>query len=683
MSKRLVLTFGSLFIICLSVVRAEAQLHSYTFTYQGRLTDNGAPANGNYDLKFALFDSATGDSEARPPQTVTNVSVAGGVFTVALNFGPTAFVGPPRFLEISARPSGGGAFALLTPRQQITPTPYATYSFNSAFSDAAGNAYQLGGVIAGQYVRTDDARMSDARTPTAGSGNYIQNSNSAQAGANFNISGDGNAGGTLSANVVNAATQYNINSTRVLSVTGAGDFPVSNTFAGAGAGTSTTPTSNTAMSPAGHFNSFFGLNAGTANTTGAYNSYFGANAGKANTTGIQNTFFGNSAGTANTTGSRNSFFGENAGSQNASGAANSFFGLRAGSRNTTGGNNSFFGNEAGSNNTTGSLNSFFGDWAGDFNTTGDLNSFFGHRAGWKNTSGSLNVIVGYDAGQVNTSGNSNSFFGTAAGWSNTTGNSNTYLGTIADGTAGISNSTAIGARAKVTESNSLVLGAINGVNGATADTKVGIGTTAPTYKLQVVDPLNSGLRVQTNTTGGTVGSFGGFGDFQIDSNGLAGGRFTVRENGNVGIGTNIPDAKLDVAGKVRIGSLGAAGLTHLCQNSFGEVALCSSSLRYKTDLRPFRSGLNLINRLQPVSFTWKSGQSRDLGLGAEDVAAIEPLLVTHNTNGEVEGVKYDRLAVVLINAVKEQQAQIERQQAEIAELKKLVCLSRRHARVCK
>jgi hypothetical protein len=683
MSKRLVLTFVSLFIICLAVGRAEAQPHKYTFTYQGKLTDSGAPANGNYDLKFALFDSATGDFEARPPQTVTNVPVVNGVFTVNLYFGATAFVGPPRFLEISARPTGTGAFTLLTPRQPINPAPYASYSFESAFAERTANAELLGGVAAAQYVQTNDARLTDARTPTAGSGSYIQNGSSAQTDANFNISGDGKAGGTLSANVVNAATQYNINSTRVLSVTGAGGFPVSNTFAGAGAGTSTTPTSNTTMSPAGHFNSFFGLNAGTANTTGAYNSFFGANAGKANTTGLLNTFFGNSAGTANTIGSRNSFFGDSAGSQNTSGLANSFFGLRAGSKNTTGSNNSFFGNEAGSNITTGSLNSFFGDSAGIFATTGDLNSFFGHRSGWKTTSGSFNVIVGYDAGQYNTTGNWNSFFGTAAGWSNATGNSNTYLGNIADGTADISNSTAIGARAKVTESNSLVLGSINGVNGATADTKVGIGTTAPTYKLQVVDPSNTGLRVQTNTTGGTVGSFGGFGDFQIDSNGLVGGRFTVRENGNVGIGTNIPDAKLDVAGKVRIGSLGTAGITQLCQNSFGEIANCSSSLRYKTAFRPFTSGLNLVNQLHPLTFRWKSDQSSDLGLGAEDVAAVEPLLVTHNANGEVEGVKYDRLAVVLVNAVKEQQAQIERQQAEIAELKKLVCKSRRRATVCK
>ena len=44
---------------------------------------------------------------------------------------------------------------------------------------------------------------------------------------------------------------------------------------------------------------------------------------------------------------------------------------------------------------------------------------------------------------------------------------------------------------------------------------------------------------------------------------------------------------------------------------------------------------------------------------------IEPLLVTHNDKGEIEGVKYDRVAVVLINAVKEQQAQIEQQRSQI------------------
>jgi hypothetical protein len=64
---------------------------------------------------------------------------------------------------------------------------------------------------------------------------------------------------------------------------------------------------------------------------------------------------------------------------------------------------------------------------------------------------------------------------------------------------------------------------------------------------------------------------------------------------------------------------------------------------------------------------------RDLGLVAEEVAKIEPLLVTHNADGEVEGVKYDRLSVVLLNAVKEQHKLID-------DLKQLVCLDHPEAR---
>lgn len=55
----------------------------------------------------------------------------------------------------------------------------------------------------------------------------------------------------------------------------------------------------------------------------------------------------------------------------------------------------------------------------------------------------------------------------------------------------------------------------------------------------------------------------------------------------------------------------------------------------------------------------------DMGLVAEEVAAFEPLLTTTNTKGEVEGVKYDRIGVVLVNAVKEQQSQIETQQKQL------------------
>ena len=60
---------------------------------------------------------------------------------------------------------------------------------------------------------------------------------------------------------------------------------------------------------------------------------------------------------------------------------------------------------------------------------------------------------------------------------------NTYIGASSDGATGITNATALGYQAKITQSNSLVLGSINGVNGSTADTTVGIGKTSPTERL--------------------------------------------------------------------------------------------------------------------------------------------------------------------------------------------------------
>jgi len=112
----------------------------------------------------------------------------------------------------------------------------------------------------------------------------------------------------------------------------------------------------------------------------------------------------------------------------------------------------------------------------------------------------------------------------------------------------------------------------------------------------------------------------------------------------------------------------SAALPHVCWKPAPDgvpgllLTTCTtsqSSLRYKTDLQPFLGGLNVINRLKPYNFAWKAGGMRELGLIAEDVAQIEPLLTFKNSKDEIEGVKYENLNVVFINAIKEQQAQIE------------------------
>ena len=164
-----------------------------SFTYQGKLTDGGGPANGPYDLQFRLFDALTDGSLQGSPNTVTKtgVQVTNGIFTVQLDFGAGAFPGANRFLEVSVRRSSSESFTPLTPRQPITSNPYAIRSANATAADVATNATQLGGFAANQYVRTTDARMTDARNPLPNSTNYIQSNPASTQSGSFNISGNG------------------------------------------------------------------------------------------------------------------------------------------------------------------------------------------------------------------------------------------------------------------------------------------------------------------------------------------------------------------------------------------------------------------------------------------------------------------------------------------------------------
>ena len=85
----------------------------------------------------------------------------------------------------------------------------------------------------------------------------------------------------------------------------------------------------------------------------------------------------------------------------------------------------------------------------------------------------------------------------------------------------------------------------------------------------------------------------------------------------------------------------------------------------------------MLKRLQPITFDWKDGGGHDVGFGAEDVSKVSDLLVIRNKGGEVEGVKYDRISTVLVNAVKEQQIQIEQQAKLISSLEgRLLILER-------
>src|SRR6266478_3448504 len=645
-----------LIALLLSFSSGRALAQTTAFTYQGRLTDGGTPANGNYDLQFTLWDSASGGSQIGSTQALPAVQVSSGVFTVTLDFGANAFPGANRFLEISARHPSDPSYTTLSPRQPITSTPYAVRSGRATLADTATNATQLGGVGASQYLQTNDSRLTDSRSPTAGSSNYIQNTANYQSSSNFNISGNGTASGTLSGSVVNAANEFDLGGNAVLR---AGGF--FNTFVGFSAGpVNTTGTSNT----------FVGVTAGQSNSAGFQNSFFGFDAGRSNVTGNNNSFFGYSAGKANNIGNSNSFFGANAGISNTNGDGNSFFGQAAGAANTVGGGNNFFGYQAGVANTTGSSNTVVGYVAGFHNTTGDGNNFFGADAGFSNATGGHNSFFGFNAGGLNTTGGHNNFFGEDAGFSNTTGNKHTIIGDFADlGIANLTNATALGANARVDCSNCLVLGSINGVNSAAADTFVGIGTTTPGAKLQVSGGAilmdnNQGLYLKN--TGGAqkrvlladtsnilrLGSGGSLGFDQVRFDlGTPGTVLTMISNGSVGIGTTAPDQLLSVNGNAsKVG---------------GGSWQVFSDERLMNIKGQFKAGLQTLRQLQPLRYEYKPnnalglrGEGEYVGFSAQAVQRVLPEAVNRTASGYLQ-INNDPILWTMLNAIKEQQQEIE------------------------
>jgi hypothetical protein len=144
------------------------------FVYQGQLVDTGSPANGVYDLTFALFNAG-----GQVGGALTNYAtpVANGLFSVTLDYGQGVFNGSNLWLQIGVRTNGGGAFAALAPMQPILPAPGAIMA-NMA-NGLAGQlpAAQLSGA-GSNMVTLDNAANSFAGSFT-GDGAGLSNVNAA------------------------------------------------------------------------------------------------------------------------------------------------------------------------------------------------------------------------------------------------------------------------------------------------------------------------------------------------------------------------------------------------------------------------------------------------------------------------------------------------------------------------
>ncbi len=160
----------------------SASAQTTAFNYQGKLTDQGNPANGAYQMQFKLFDAASGGTQIGATLSDVPVTVAQGVFSTKLDFGANALSGANRFLEIAVRRNAGESYTTLTPREQIASSPYAVRTLSAASAD---NALSLGGIPASEYVTNSSVGSS-----------FIRNQTTQQTG-NFNISGNGIIGGLV------------------------------------------------------------------------------------------------------------------------------------------------------------------------------------------------------------------------------------------------------------------------------------------------------------------------------------------------------------------------------------------------------------------------------------------------------------------------------------------------------
>jgi hypothetical protein len=121
-------------VLALGLMLSEAEVTKAipmgtAFTYQGRLMDANSAADGLYDFQFRIYnDPCTGTQQASPID-INDLDVMDGYFTVELDFGSDVFDGDARWLEIAVMPGDSmGRMTTLSPRQEITPAPYALYA---------------------------------------------------------------------------------------------------------------------------------------------------------------------------------------------------------------------------------------------------------------------------------------------------------------------------------------------------------------------------------------------------------------------------------------------------------------------------------------------------------------------------------------------------------------------------
>ena len=437
----------------------------------------------------------------------------------------------------------------------------------------------------------------------------------------------------------------------------------------------------------GKSNTAVGLGPMYFNTTGKGNVAIGTRALVDNRVGNYNVAVGDSALFWNRA-SLNVGIGNRALFANINGNSNTAMGNHSLSKLNGGLYNVSMGDSSSANLVSGSNNVVMGSWAFKDHTTGSRNTAIGNFAMGERESGDDNTAVG-EGSLWFTNNNLNTGIGRRAGYTNISGTSNVFLGAHADAQfTNLINAVAIGANAYVGQSNSIVLGSISGFNSATASAKVGIGTIAPDSTLSIANNFSVGSvgTVQFPNTETMMNMFRsgttnpdrmilahskGFQTWglqyrdNIDQFNFIGGgavAMSVRLTGGVGIGTATPAYQLELS----TNSAGKPG---------SALWAISSDERLKDIQGSYTRGLADILKLNTIKYHYKKDNKLNLpsgeefyGFSAQEVEKIFPEAVKKGDNGYLS-LDIHPIMIAYINAFKEQQVILDKQQEEIKDQK--------------
>ena len=420
-----------------------------------------------------------------------------------------------------------------------------------------------------------------------------------------------------------------------------------------------------------------GNNALNTTNTAINNTAVGANALSAVTTGSFNVAVGGAALESNTTGQQNMAIGAEALRNNIDGNFNMAIGFRALFLNQHGGQNTAVGSAALRNNTAVG-NTAIGSQALRENTTGDGNTAIGLNALTAAHTSLGNVAVGdlsltsFIGAGTNTTNGFNTALGSLALNAETTGQENTAVGRRAlEFLLTGSNNTIIGWRAgdnySSNESHNIVIG--SGVAGTTGeDNTIRIGTNLPSSGINI----SGGGLLQAFTIGsGFAGGGIQYLQFFGQSISIASGFSTVNGNSSCFIGGIFNQTPVAGSHLVLVGNNG----------KLADATL--SSRRFKKDIAAMDKASEGILALKPVTFHWKTDKTNEpeFGLIAEDVAKVNLDWITRDPQGEIIGVRYETIPVLLLNEFLKEHKKVEEQQASIADLKSTVALQQKEMQV--